>query len=545
MCDRSTSSMGEAANGARHDISRVPPEDLIEPSRLSSEGGEAFSHSAIVEHIAEGVHIIRADDGRFVYVNPAFSRLLGYEDGELLGRHVTTINASGERSPEETAREIIASLDEHGTWRGEILNIRKDGTSVWCWATVSTFQHPTFGRVWLSIHEDITERKRRDAEIQAAKQAAQAADRAKSAFLTRMSHEIRTPLNAVIGAIDLLADEPVSAQGHQVLEMLRQGGTTLLTLVNNILELSAVESGRIDVVQQECDPRAFVTGLVASLGSLAQKKGLSLQCSVDGAVPVLLLADMAHLRLVLVNLLGNAIKFTQAGVVALHAAMAGPTRLGLVVSDTGPGIPPERQLTIFDPYRNRSDTPVQGQGAGLGLSISRAFVELMGGTLLLDSSDRGTRFSFSVPIRAVQANAPLAPGRSGYLTCKRVLIAEDDPVSAHILRAMLLKLGAEHVEVAVNGQEAVEVARGGDFQLMLFDKHMPIMDGLEAICAIRAHEAAVVRPRCPILIVTADAFAEDRRRCIAAGCDRFLPKPISKDTLLAVFKELEEHDAHS
>lgn len=542
VSDSSTSFSEEDSIESCPPVSAGPPDSLIERLELSGERGEILPLSTIVEHIAEGVHIIRADDGRFVYVNSAFAHILGYAVDELLGRHVTTINAPSDRTPEETAAKIIASLDATGIWRGEVLNLRKDGTSVWCMARVSTFEHPSFGRVWLSIHEDISLRKQREAELQAAKQAAQAANRAKSSFLTRMSHEIRTPLNAVIGAVDLLADEPVSPQGRQVLEMLRQGGATLLTLVNNILELSAIESGRIASVQEECDPRTLMAGLVVSLGSLAQKKGLSLRYSVDGSVPARLLADAVHLRLVLVNLLGNAIKFTQAGVVSVDTSMAGPARLGLVVSDTGPGIPPDHQSTIFDPYRSRTDTPVEGQGSGLGLSICKVFVELMGGTLALESSNRGTRFSFSIPVRPVQAAEAPASGPAGYLNRKRVLIAEDDPFSVVILRAMLLKLGAEDIAVARNGQEAVELARGADFQLMLFDRHMPVMDGPEAIRIIRAREAADDRPPCPIVVVTADAFADARLQCIEAGCDRFLPKPISMEAFLRVLQELAERD---
>lgn len=539
MCDRSASISGDASFES-HPDAPTGPDGLIEPPPLAEEGWEILRHSAITEHIAEGVHIIRADDGRFVYVNPAFARMLGYAADELIGRHVNIINAPDDRSPEETAREIIACLNRDGAWRGEILNLRKDGTRFWCSATVSTFQHPTFGRVWLSIHEDITSRKQREIELVAAKHAAQAANRAKGAFLSRMSHEIRTPLNAVIGAAELLEDEPVSPQGRQFLEMLRQGGAILLTLVNNILELSAIESGEIASTQEECDPRELLAGLVASLEPLALKKGLSLLFAVDRSVPTLLLADVVHLRLVLVNLLGNAIKFTQAGVVLARAAMAGPTHLSLVVSDTGPGIPPELQSIIFDPYRSRSDTPVEGQGSGLGLSICKAFVELMGGALRLDSSNRGTQFTFSIPVGSLRAAEAPSPDPVGYLAGKRVLIAEDDPFSARILRALLLKLGAKDVSVARNGQEAVELARGADFQLMLCDKHMPVMDGLAAIRTIRAEAAAAGRPPCRIVAVTADAFADDRRLCIEAGCDRFLSKPISQKALLKVFEELAE-----
>lgn len=379
---------------------------------------------------------------------------------------------------------------------------------------------------------DISDRKQMEFALQKASQEAIAANRAKSAFLSRMSHEIRTPLNAMIAAADLLQEEITSPNAVHYIQLLKQGGVNLSSIVNDILELSAVESGRIVSESRDFSVRDLVNDAVAPIAVLAAKKGLAVKSNIAADVPPVIHADAVHLRQVLLNLLGNAVKFTQAGKVDVFVEIEGSSRLLLRVSDSGPGIPKEMQASIFDPYRNRPPIAIKGQGSGLGLSISKSFVELMSGTISFESDKKGTTFTVVVPFAAPKAAHKSRPEQDKKPAVgQRILIAEDNEVSAMLLRTLLTKLGATEITMVQNGQEALDQFRGAEFDLLLLDKHMPVLNGLDVVQIIRADEARLQRPPVRIAIVTADAFDVDRRQCLDAGCDYFLAKPITKDAL--------------
>jgi signal transduction histidine kinase/CheY-like chemotaxis protein len=376
---------------------------------------------------------------------------------------------------------------------------------------------------------------------------AEAANRAKSAFLANMSHELRTPLNAILGFTNLLRSDPEVREDHRrTLEIVHRSGDHLLGLINGVLDVAKVESGRIELEIAAFDPGAMAREVVEMLRQRAEAKGLELILELPEGLPALVLGDEARLRQVLLNLLGNALKFTQQGSVRLRLAsrtLDPPDRveLSIAVQDSGPGIAAEDQQRIFEPFvqlAHRSDQ----HGTGLGLSISRQLVKLMGGTLELESTlGHGATFRAVIPSptsdqagagrspAASVATARLAPGQPS----RRVLIVEDHEENWRLLRTLLEQAGLE-VRVAHNGAEGVDAYQAWRPHFIWMDWRMPGMDGLEATRRIRAmHGGREVK----IVCLSASVLAEERAEVLAAGADDFLPKPIRFDRIFACMGE--------
>jgi len=374
----------------------------------------------------------------------------------------------------------------------------------------------------------------------AAQSAMQAASRAKSEFLARMSHEIRTPLNGVLGMAQALAAEPDLKPGHRTsLAVIRQSGESLLAILNDVLDLSKVEAGRLELETIPFDLEDTVRGAQEAFASQASAKGLGFRINLGDEVAGTYLGDPTRLRQILYNLLSNAVKFTEAGEVSLSVAR-GVDALEIVVADSGIGIAPEDLGRLFGRFQQvDSSTTRRFGGTGLGLSICRELAELMGGSIAVESqAGTGSRFIVVLPLpRLGEAVAEtgrgadsLEAGLARERLAPRVLVAEDNAVNQLVLKTLLAQAGIEPTIVG-DGQAAIEAWRTGPFDLVLMDVQMPVLDGVSATRAIRAAEAAEGCARTPILAITADAMQHQITLHLAAGFDGHVAKPIDAGRL--------------
>jgi signal transduction histidine kinase/ActR/RegA family two-component response regulator len=378
---------------------------------------------------------------------------------------------------------------------------------------------------------------------------ADAANRAKSTFLTNMSHELRTPLNAIIGMSELLAEDPDAPQHRQLPHSIHRAGQSLLALISDVLDLSQVEAGKIVLHPAPFAPRQLIDGVLDMFGPEVSAKSLMFDATCSSAVPERFVGDQARLRQVLVNLVGNAIKFTAVGSVRIEVDLlpgdGAPQSLRIVVADTGPGIPEHARTRIFSAFQQGDDSVSRAySGTGLGLKISSDLIALMGGRIDLDSEPGvGSRFAVTVPEAELPAHLAASANAIGSaqdaavparpIGGLRVLVVEDNALNASLVKLMLERDGCS-VECAGSGTRALERMRTERWDIVLMDCQMPDMDGYAATRRWRQVELAERRARLPIVALTAHAMADDRRRCLEAGMDEYLTKPVKLESLRSV-----------
>jgi signal transduction histidine kinase/ActR/RegA family two-component response regulator len=376
-------------------------------------------------------------------------------------------------------------------------------------------------------------------EARVARQAAEDAVKAKSAFLAMMSHEIRTPMNGVLGIADILAGTELTSTQREYVNLVQMSGNTLLALINDILDFSKIESGRLELESLPLSPRPFLKETLALQIHAAHAKGLTLESEVDAAVPESFMGDGCRLRQIIINLVGNALKFTKKGVVRVEVGMVkqdDQQRIIFQVKDTGVGIAPENLEKLFQAYSQaEASTSRHYGGTGLGLSISKLLVELMGGAIWVESvPGQGSTFSFTIPCQPCEASTVLAEQKSGPVpeTNSRrqnwkILVVEDNPINQRVVTLFLKKLGCD-AECVSSGASCIEKAARKDYDIIFMDVHMPDMDGHETTRRIRLHSGAI-HPW--IVALTASAQDNDSSLCLKSGMNDFLTKPLRLEAL--------------
>ena len=502
---------------------------LADARTAAARSAQALDQALVV--LPDGFLLCDQDD-RIVRWNERFLAMfpwlrdvirVGMTHAELA--HATRTATQFDASPEAGREWIDNRLRTRRLGEGESERELANGMMV----HISDRRTPDGGMV--SIYHDVTAAERRLAQ---AKENAEAANQAKSQFLATMSHEIRTPLNAVLGLNELMLHSALDSQQRRHAELIGSSGRLLLALINDILDVSRIEAGQMQLTCAPFSVRPAAEGVVALMRERAVSKGLALRLEVTPHEDALIEGDVIRIQQILFNLVGNAVKFTDHGVVQVSVAVepgaGSEVTLKLEVSDTGIGIPESAMPTLFDRFTQADSTAMRRHGgSGLGLAITREIVQMMGGSIATTSTPGlGSRFTVTIPTRRVErgeAEPDAAPPGQAEPARQalRLLVAEDNDVNQILINALLTRMG-HRVHLVANGRLAVDAVRRGDYDLVLMDLQMPEMDGMEATQAIRALGGTFAE--LPVIAMTANAFDEDRQACLAAGMDDYVAKPI-------------------
>jgi PAS domain S-box-containing protein len=491
------------------------------------------NYRSIFENAVEGLYQT-TPDGRFLQVNPAFARILGYASaGELIASvdsDARCIYVDPRRR--DTFFELLGRNDQLVDFQSEI--IRRNGSRCWISESVRAVRRVDGGLQHLEgVAMDITLQREAARALAEAKEAADTANRAKSQFLASMSHELRTPLNGILGYTQILErDTSLGAPQQRGVRVIHQSAEHLLNLINDVLDLSKVEAGRLELHPVASDLRALVASVAELLTPRAHAQGLGFATDFPADLPATVLVDGSRLRQVLLNLLGNALKFTRSGTVlfSVQNQRPGSGESALVrfsISDTGPGIDPADMEKLFQPFVQLGATGRAVEGTGLGLAISQSLVQALGGKLQVESKPGwGSRFWFALEMPLTNRRQVPAVGMErtvmGYLGARvRLLVVDDNAANREVLTRLLQEVGFE-VETALSGEEALELCAQQLPALVLLDLRMEGISGLETATLLRARYGAALR----IIAVSASAYDLDRQACLAAGCDDFLAKPV-------------------
>ncbi len=505
----------------------------------------------IVENLPVGVVASDVnDDFRISLWNAKMEEIFKVDRGTVFGKKFS------ELMPPNQAKSLL-QFDCEAIDRGEVIEIPAESFDLPAGRVmIKSVKAPVFGENGdpehvVSIVEDVSKRLRMEMELVAAKNQAEAANQAKSAFLASMSHEIRTPMNAIIGLTDLTLKSTIDFKQRDRLRTVKEAARMLQQIITDILDLSKIEAGRMEIDAVDFDLHYIIKSTIRIMAVNAREKGLSLLSEIDNDVPQYVKGDPIRFRQILLNLVGNAIKFTSTGGIFVNVSKtsdetdaSGMFSLVFTVSDTGMGIAEDKIVDVFNRFSQAdSSTTRQFGGTGLGLTISSELVRMMGGWIWMDSTlGEGTDVFFKIlfaqgnPEKAKALHEKQAASKPrSTISKRRILVAEDNPINAEVTREILTELG-HAVFVVENGQQAVAAMRDAHFDLIFMDVEMPVMDGIAATRRIRRGEAGERAAVVPIIALTAHALVEVREKCRRAGMDDYMTKPVDFDQLVPVME---------
>ncbi len=520
-------------------------EDCTERKLAEERLAEAYAFAKeIISSAAEGIVVFNKDLRGLVW-NASMERLTGLMAEDALASGEPLFPLDSEAGRRLALLALQGEMTKPEDMEFDFPKSGRRGRAICCFAPHRNSSGAIVGAI--ATVRDISKRKAAEEALMQARSRAEAAAVAKSEFLACMSHEIRTPLNAILGMSELLSEsQSLSAEEKDYCQTILESGFKLMETINSILEYSRLESGR-DSIKLELEPfnlREELNSVVKLMSQLALRKGVDLLCEIDEALPEIVEGDAMHVRQILLNLLGNALKFTEKGYVKLSAKADFTCDSGafavLSVSDSGVGISEEALSRIFRPFTQEdSSNSRRFDGTGLGLAISKKLAVLLGGSLSVSSEKgKGSSFTLSVPFEVplfhAQEDAPSSskPEAPAAHFKAKALIVEDNPSNALLLKKILSKAGVSS-ETAENGQQAIEMFKPGAFDMVFMDLRMPGMDGFETVKAIRDMEEGLgSASRVPIAAVTAEVMAGEEERCLASGMDSFIAKPVKARQIL-------------
>ena len=479
-------------------------------------------------------------EGRFTFANETTCRVFGLERDQVLGRSWRDFVHSADHA--DTGRQIAATLvAPHPRVRVDNRILTRNGERWYAWEGAAVLESEQL-TVVQAVGRDITEMRRVNTELQTAKEQAEAANFAKSAFLAMMSHEIRTPLTGIMGMVDLMLDEELTARQKDYIQTLKSSTRLLITILNDVLDFSKIERGMVVIENEVFDIRAELNKSIDLYSAAAKTNSTQVVLNIDPAVPDYVRGDSTRLRQVLHNLVGNAVKFTENGTVTVAVSLESGSGGRIVprfeIADTGIGMTTEQRRNLFLPFSQAHGSISRRYGGtGLGLAISRKLVELMGGAIGVDSAlGRGSTFWFTV--RLGRTNKPSVTLPKAAVDGARklsILVAEDNVINQKLIQTMLIRRGHK-VDIAENGQVAINSLAAAPYDLVLMDIQMPVLDGVEACRIIRASQPPI--NRVPIIALTADALQEHREAYEKVGMNGFVSKPIEWDELIATINSV-------
>ncbi len=527
-----------------HESLRKSNEELVQAERIAREN-ELWLNT-VLKSVLMGIVMVDAETREIFFVNEIARNLIGLEEDKIIGskchKHIC---------PTDIGKCPVLDLGQSFDHSERVL-LNDRGETIPIIKTVNRINYQ--GRdVLLECFVNISERKRIEEELMEAKEAAVASSKAKSQFLANMSHEIRTPMNGVLGMLDLLQDSKLNEAQMKLALMAHSSAENLLSILNDILDFSKIEAGKFELTESDFSLRNLTADIMSLFQLKARNKLIGLRYSVDESVPDLLKGDAVRLRQILINLLGNAIKFTEEGEVSLDVSVVKETTAGLIlrfdVLDTGPGISHNALSNIFDAFTQADNSMTRRhEGTGLGLPISKQLVEMMGGSLGVASTPgKGSRFWFTIriargvsmpPVETVTDSTIQESGGRSVIPQLRVLLAEDNLVNQEVGRLMLESLDCL-VDVVEHGGLAAEAVFRNSYDIIFMDCQMPKVDGYEATKMIRKREQQIreKKRRIPIVALTAHAMEGDRISCIEAGMDDYLAKPFNADQIRDILRK--------